>query len=138
MFALRLGVRRPHFRTAVEIWRDRERRLEEHRHAAAEFRRFASRMQDAERRLAFERAAQLHEAFAQTLEAVANESLEDVKSAHEKWLACEHTIEDLNRRRKQLEARRRSACRFVQNKEKEHEQADYRDRRFRSALPSHL
>jgi hypothetical protein len=108
MYAAIRGGGRSRVRTPVEIWRDRKRRLKEHRRAAQELRRFAEKMQDAERRLAFEQAAQVHDAFVQTLEAVACESLEDGRSAHERWLACEHEVEELERERRLLDLQRRS------------------------------
>jgi hypothetical protein len=67
--------------TAEEIRRDREIRIEEHRRVAQDLRQFATTIQDDDRRIAFARAAEMHEAIAEVLGAVsADERMADIRA----------------------------------------------------------
>jgi hypothetical protein len=85
----------------------RRHRIEEHRRTARELLSLAEQEQDPARREKYERAAQLHESIAQTLETVASASLDESPTPHERRIASEDQLSELEAVHDRVMGRRR-------------------------------
>lgn len=85
---------------------ERKRRADEHRRAGRAVREWAAHEQDQSKRSKFERSAQLNDAFADTLERMSRDVLEDIRTAFEKRVDSEAQLRTLGDERKRLEAPR--------------------------------
>jgi len=92
--------------SAAELRKERDKRTEAHRAAANDLTVLASREEDPAKKGKIERAAELNDAIAQTLQQLSFEALEDAPTPYSKRIVRERELEQLQRESNQLRARR--------------------------------